>query len=96
MGYSTYAGVIWGLIPLVVTEKQVGTAFGIGMSFMNIGMAISPEVGGYLVDNTTRDYGYFAQSLFFIGLNVIGLFLHCAIHYNDVKYYDSILDKPCK
>jgi MFS family permease len=59
MGYSTYVSVIWGLIPLVVEPERVGTAFGIGMSFMNIGWAISPEIGGYIVDNTTRDYGYF-------------------------------------
>ena len=96
LGYSTYAGVIWGLIPLVVTEKQVGTAFGIGMSFMNIGMAITPEVGGYIVDNTTKDFGYFGQSVFFIALNVAGLFLHCLIHYNDITYFDGILDKPYK
>jgi MFS family permease len=59
LGYSIYVGVIWGLIPLVVKDEQVGTAFGIGMSFMNIGMTISPEVGGYIVDNTTKDFGYF-------------------------------------
>jgi len=29
------------------------------MSFMNIGMTISPEIGGYIVDNTTKYDGYF-------------------------------------
>jgi len=29
-------------------------------------------------------------------LNIIGLFIHILIHYNDIKYHDGILDKPCK
>ena len=80
----------------MVEAERVGTAFGIGMSFMNIGWAVNPEVGGYIVDNTTRDYGYFGQNLFFVGLNIIGLIIHCLVHYYDIKYYDGILDKPCK
>ena len=95
LGYATYVGVIWGLIPLVVEQERVGTAFGIAMSFMNIGMAISPEISGFIVDHTTKDYGYFGANLFFLALNIVGLVNHCYIHYIDIHFMDGILDKPC-
>ena len=94
LGYATYVGVIWGLIPLVVEQNRVGAAFGIAMSFMNIGLTISPEVAGYIVDHTNKDYGYFGQGLFFLALNIMGLFVHCYIHYIDITYMNGILDKP--
>jgi MFS family permease len=86
LGYATYVGVIWGLIPLVVEQNRIGTAFGIGISFVNIGLTISPEIAGYIVDHTSRDSGYFGQEIFFLGLNILGLMVHLYIHYFDIKY----------
>ena len=95
LGYATYVGVIWGLIPLVVEQERVGAAFGIAMSLMNIGMSISPEITGFIVDHTTKDSGYFGANLFYLALNILGLADHCYIHYIDINFMDGILDKPC-
>ena len=60
LGYALFAGVTWAIIPSVTDPKLMGTAFGIACSFLNIGLAVIPTLGGYIHDQTTHKmHGFF-------------------------------------
>ena len=44
IGYTVYAAVVWGSIPLTVPKNSVGTAFGLCMAVQNLGQSIAPSI----------------------------------------------------
>lgn len=38
-------------------------------------------------------FGYKYVSLYFIGINIIGLILNSILYYVDIKYYDGVLNR---
>jgi len=73
IGYALYASVMWASIPLVVDPKTVGTAFGLTTAVQNIGLGFSPLIVGAIIDNTSKDHGYFWASVFFACCGVVGM-----------------------
>jgi len=61
---------MWPSIPLIVSKKRVGTAFGLMTAIQNIGLAVFPLLNGLLRDITKT---YTASMLMFAGLGVCGL-----------------------
>lgn len=94
VGYSIYAAAIWGSIPYIVKPHTVGTAFGLATAIQNIGLVIAPTVVGYIKDQTKQiDHGYHFVSLFFIGINFIGLILNMCLYTIDIYQNNGVLDR---
>ena len=50
--YTSYAVVMWGIVPYMVQARTLGTAFGICTSFQNFGTVISPPIIGQIYTYT--------------------------------------------
>ena len=48
LAYCLFATASWAMIPFVVDEKVVGTAFGIGFAFENVGNVFGPTIVGII------------------------------------------------
>ncbi len=93
--YSIYLANIWVCYSLVVDEKLIGTAYGLGMSILNIGLSIVPMIVGYLHDyfkDLDNKSGYFSVSLFFIFVSTLAFISAIGLHYHDISH-NKILDK---
>lgn len=93
IGYSVYAAALWGCIPYTVPARLVGTAYGLCTAIQNIGLTISPLVGGVILDKTDKEDGYFYLMVYFAGLACCGIFFNVWLYIDDLKNRDGILDK---
>jgi MFS family permease len=96
LGYCFYANCILPSIPMVVSKKITGSAFGLMFMFENLAMAVCPMISGLIVENTADGaQGYRKVSLFFLILGVIGLCLSLLLFFinNNSK---KLLDKNSK
>lgn len=93
VGYSVYAAALWGCIPYTVPARLVGTAYGLTTAIQNIGLTISPYVGGVLLDKTSKEDGYFWLMIYFCFLAVIGIILNVWLYLDDLRNRDGILDR---
>ena len=50
--YSTYATVQWAIIPYLVEEKLLGTAFGVLTVMYNVLTVVIPPINGFIKDRT--------------------------------------------
>lgn len=91
--YCFYANCIIPSIPVVVSKRVTGSAFGIMLIFENFAMALCPMVSGQIVENSTSEVlGYKNVSLFFLILGAVGLalsFLLFFINGNAKKVLDG-------
>lgn len=70
IGYSIMCSALWPLVAMMVPESKLGTAYGVMQAFQNLGLAVTANVTGYLVDSQ----GYMFVELFFVfwtGVSVI-------------------------
>ncbi|KAJ3270931.1 hypothetical protein HDV01_007328 [Terramyces sp. JEL0728] len=78
VGYSLFASTLWAFIPVFVSDEQVGTAFGIISSGLNIGLFVFPIIVGWIRSSSGESNflptQYFFMVLCFIAL-VASLFL---------------------
>lgn len=93
VGYSVYAAALWGCIPYTVPARLVGTAYGLCTAVQNIGLTISPLVGGYLQENTPKQGGYFWLMMYFCFLSAIGIVFNVWLYIDDLKNRGGILDR---
>ena len=94
IGYCIYAGAIWGSVPYVVSDKAVGTAFGLCTAIQNIGLCTAPSIVGFIKDKTfSTDHGFYYCNMFYLAINIIGLILNMNLYYIDVTYNNSVLQK---
>ena len=93
VGYSVYAAALWGCIPYTVPARLVGTAYGLCTAIQNIGLTISPLVGGFILDNTKKEDGYFWLMVYFAFLACCGIVFNVWLYIDDLKNRDGILDK---
>lgn len=93
MGYSVYAAALWGCIPYTVPARLVGTAYGFTTAVQNIGLTISPYVGGVLLENTEKEQGYFWLMMYFCGLAVAGICFNVWLYIDDLQNRGGVLDK---
>jgi len=50
IGYAMFAASIWPLLPLIITPRYLGTAYGTMTAIQNVGLAVLPQLIGYLQD----------------------------------------------
>ena len=66
IGYCFFGAILYAIIADVVKEKVMGTAYGIVLAFVNIGLAIFPVIGSAIHDATLDTvYGFFWVSLLY-------------------------------
>lgn len=82
IAFSVYVIVIWTPIPDVVEARTVGTAYGVLMSALNLGLAIGPLNAGELIDATGN---YFMVSVYFTAFGVLGVITGVFINIEDRK-----------
>ena len=90
--YSTYATVQWAIIPYLVEEKLLGTAFGVLTTLQNVLTAIIPPVNGFIKDKTSEiNQGYTWVEVLFVIISLLGLLTHLAVYIWDVKKRGTLL-----
>ncbi|CDW72975.1 major facilitator superfamily protein [Stylonychia lemnae] len=96
--YSVFAGTIWSIIPSVAKEKQLGTAYGLGCTFLNIGLSLIPTLGSYLHDQTQNDesHGFFWQSFLWLILSGSALILGVMLQIENKRNYGGRLNNANK
>lgn len=62
IGYSIMCSALWPLVALAVPQQQLGTAYGVMQALQNLGLAITANLTGILVDWK----GYINVELFFV------------------------------
>ena len=77
IGYSIYCAVIWSAIPYTVPEYAVVTAFGLTSSCMNLSLAVSPILVGF-IESKTGEYKFI--SLFFMIVGMMGVVSSTWLH----------------
>lgn len=62
--YGIFTGIQWALIPVVVEERVLGTAYGIASSVLNMSLSIVPTIGSIIHDATisTRNGFFWVRS----------------------------------
>jgi len=81
---------MWPSVPLIISEKHVGTAFGLMTMIQNIGLGLFPWLSGKLRD-LTGDYT--ASQIMFASLGVLGLALAFLLKRADSRN-NNVLEKP--
>ena len=78
VAYSFYAAAVWPPVVYIVETWQVGTAYGLMTSLMNLGFTVFPLVAAAIYDANGEKYipavEYFYSALAAIGL-IFGLLL---------------------
>ena len=74
ISFSLVPAAMWPAIPLIVKEKNLGTAYGIIFMIQNIGLFLFEPIAGKLFDLTGS---YKPTMLMFMSLGIAGLL--CAI-----------------
>jgi len=68
--FSLVSAVLWPVVPLIVKERAIGTAFGLIFVIQNIGLALFPVLNGALRVSTEN---YTTGQLMFASLGLVGL-----------------------
>jgi nitrate/nitrite transporter NarK len=85
LGNSIDITVIWSSISFLIHPKALGTAYGVAMSLLNLGLGVGPIFIGYLKGATTQDEGYYWVSFFFVMVGVVGVVSAILIHIDDAR-----------
>jgi len=62
MGYSIMCSALWPLVALSVPQQQLGTAYGVMQAIQNLGLAVTSNVAGVLIEWK----GFINVELFFV------------------------------
>jgi MFS family permease len=62
VGYSVMSSALWPLVAVIVPQQQIGTAYGVMQAIQNLGLALTANLTGVLVDWK----GYIFVEMFFV------------------------------
>ncbi|KAJ3321949.1 hypothetical protein HDV06_003686 [Boothiomyces sp. JEL0866] len=88
VGYSLFASTLWAYIPVFVSDEQVGTAFGIISSVLNIGLFVFPIIIGW-IRSTSDPSNYLPTQYFFMALCFVALIAAIAL----IPYESNAMDQ---
>ena len=88
---SIYAAVIYPMIPIVVTEKVIGTAYGASTSIANIGNSLGPILTGALTFRDKKEDAYFWVNIIMSWVWFLGLLWSLVLIYFNSKYLHGFL-----
>ena len=87
LSYSLYGTSSWPMIPYVVDNHVIGTAYGIGFACQSLGTIFGPIVVGWLSDagRTNGITDYFWVNVFFAMGALSALLMNVAVTWIDMK-----------
>ena len=91
--YPTFAAVFWPCIPRVVEKKTLGSAYGLLMSFQNLGIAVSPLIFAAIQNSSFNNDQYFNPLVYLIFQALIALYVGVLVNITDFRR-GSKLDLP--
>lgn len=94
LAYASFAAVIWPSIPLVVSERFLGLAYGMCSCFQNAGLASFPLVIAAIYENSNDEYIPNVE-VFFVALGCFGFLIGVYLNVYDFMN-GSILNFPKK
>jgi MFS family permease len=93
ISYSIYSAALWPMIPIVIKEEYLGTAFGITLSIQNAGLGFGPNIVGLL---TSMDSSYDMVLIFFMVVSGIGIVSGFALYFISKMNLQNILQLPSR
>ncbi|KAF6215189.1 hypothetical protein GE061_009941 [Apolygus lucorum] len=81
LAYSMCASALWPMISLVVPEYQLGSAYGVAQALQNLGLAVSTQLAGVVVDAG----GYLLLEMFFLGWLFVALIVTLVMWIHDTR-----------
>jgi nitrate/nitrite transporter NarK len=91
---SIYAAVIFPMIPIVVNEKVLGTAYGASTSIMNIGNSLGPILTGALTFKEDGVEAYFWVNVSMAIICSLGIICSFILLVFNIIYLNGILQSP--
>jgi len=83
ISFSLVPAALWPVIPILVEERRLGTAFGLMTMIQNVGMTIFPWLAGKITDLSGGDYTN--TMIMFGSLGVVGFIFSLLLKYADRK-----------
>jgi len=65
--YSMYAASIWPILPFIIKEEMLGTGYGTMTSVQNLGLAVFPQIVGYIMQHVPGEKKFIGPIFIFIG-----------------------------
>lgn len=93
ISYSIYSAALWPMIPIVIKEEYLGTAFGITLAIQNAGLGFGPNIVGVL---QSFDSSYNAVIIFFMTVSGIGIISGIVLYFVSKKSLQNILQLPTR
>jgi MFS family permease len=83
ISFSLVPAALWPVIPILVEERRLGTAFGLMTMIQNVGMTIFPWLAGKITDLSGGDYTN--TMIMFASLGIVGFIFSLLLKYADRK-----------
>eukprot|EP00007_Cunea_sp_BSH-02190019_P007687 CAMPEP_0174239346 /NCGR_PEP_ID=MMETSP0417-20130205/14247_1 /TAXON_ID=242541 /ORGANISM="Mayorella sp, Strain BSH-02190019" /LENGTH=553 /DNA_ID=CAMNT_0015318283 /DNA_START=139 /DNA_END=1797 /DNA_ORIENTATION=- len=86
--YAMGAASLWPILSHIIPKKMLGTAYGTMTSVQNLGLALAPQLLGFIQDSYTDPYNplrYTMPIFFFVFCALISFILCCVLMYVDLK-----------
>ena len=97
VGYSIFIIMFFASIPLLVEQKNVGTAYGICMIFPNIALLYGPWQVNQIIQMSQDENGsieWLSDNLFYIGINGLGFLMAIFLYCWDMYKSEGVLNWP--
>ncbi len=91
VAFSLVPAALWAAVPLIVSERRLGTAYGLVTMIQNAGMTLVPFLSGWLTDRTGN---YTGAMFLFGGLGSVGLLFAWLLLRHDRGPEGHGLEKP--
>ncbi|CAI2366563.1 unnamed protein product [Moneuplotes crassus] len=89
--YSIYAAALWPMIPIVIKEEYLGTAFGCAIAIQNAGCGFGPNIVGFL---QYYDTTYNNTLIFFMLVSIFGIMCEICLYFTNKKYHSNKIQLP--
>ena len=90
VSFSIYTASLWTMLPIVIKEEYLGTAFGITLAIQNCGLGFGPNIVGILQSK----HGYDSVFIFFIIVSAIGIISGLWLYFINLIKHDNLLQLP--
>ena len=83
ISFSLVPAALWPVIPIIIEERRLGTAFGLMTLVQNIGLTIFPWLAGKITDVSGGEYTN--TMIMFASLGIVGLAFSFLLKFADKK-----------
>lgn len=88
VAYSIFAAALWPMVPIVIKDEYLGTAFGIILAIQNFGLGFGPFIVGLLQNSPD---GFQPVLIFFMMVSVIGVGSGIVLYFLNIKNHNNVL-----